>query len=197
MINPNDSNHLIQGNDGGINITYDRGRTWDYANTVPLGQFYEIGADNSVPYKICGGLQDNNTWCGPSQTLGQSIRNDDWYTVGGGDGFYAQPDPNDPDIVYGESQDGNLFRRNVRTGENKSIRPREEEGEKRYRFQWNSPLSSRSTTATRSTTPVTSCSGHLIAATLDQDQPGSDHRRRPKHTADHGQGPRPEHTVAA
>ena len=139
-INPNDSNHLIQGNDGGINITYDRGRTWDYANTVPLGQFYEIGADNSVPYKICGGLQDNNTWCGPSQTLGQSIRNDDWYTVGGGDGFYAQPDPNDPDIVYGESQDGNLNRRDLRTSESKSIRPQPAEGEAPFRFQWNSPI---------------------------------------------------------
>ncbi len=140
-INPNDSNHIIQGNDGGINISYDRGRTWDYANTVPLGQFYEVGADNSVPYKVCGGLQDNNTWCGPSATTNpQGISNSDWYTVGGGDGFFAQPDPNDPDIVYGESQDGNLFRRNVKTGENKSIRPREEEGEKNYRFQWNSPV---------------------------------------------------------
>ncbi len=140
-INPNDSNHLIQGNDGGINISYDRGRTWDYSNTVPLGQFYEIGADNGMPYKVCGGLQDNNTWCGPSMTTNpQGISNSDWYTIGGGDGFFAQPDPNDTDIVYGESQDGNLFRRNTRTGENKQIRPREEEGEKRYRFQWNSPI---------------------------------------------------------
>ncbi len=140
-INPKDSNHLIIGNDGGVNITYDRGRTWDFANTVPLGMFYEVGADNSMPYKICGGLQDNNTWCGPSQSMNpQGITNDDWYTIGGGDGFYAQPDPNDPDIVFGESQDGNLYRRNVRTGENKSIRPREEEGEKRYRFHWNSPI---------------------------------------------------------
>ena len=140
-INPNDSNHLITGNDGGINITYDRGRTWDYANTVPLGQFYEIGADNSMPYKVCGGLQDNNTWCGPSMTTNpQGITNSDWYTIGGGDGFFAQPDPNDPDTVYAESQDGNLLRRNVRTGESKGIRPREEDDEKRYRFQWNSPI---------------------------------------------------------
>jgi photosystem II stability/assembly factor-like uncharacterized protein len=140
-INPNDSNHLIQGNDGGVNISYDRGRTWDYSNTVPLGQFYEVGADNGMPYKVCGGLQDNNTWCGPSMTTNpQGISNSDWYTIGGGDGFFAQPDPNDTDIVYGESQDGNLFRRNTRTGESKQIRPREGEGEKRYRFQWNSPI---------------------------------------------------------
>lgn len=70
----------------------------------------------------------------------QGISSSDWYTIGGGDGFFAQPDPNDPDIVYGESQDGNLFRRNVRTSESKQIRPREADGEKRFRFQWNSPI---------------------------------------------------------
>ncbi|MGH9947156.1 MAG: WD40/YVTN/BNR-like repeat-containing protein, partial [Pyrinomonadaceae bacterium] len=140
-IDPNDSNHLIIGNDGGINITYDRGRTWDYANTVPLGQFYEIGADNAMPYRICGGLQDNNTWCGPSMSMNpRGITNDEWFTIGGGDGFFAQPDPNDTNIVYAESQDGNMLRRNVLTGESKSIRPREEEGEKDYRFQWNTPI---------------------------------------------------------
>lgn len=140
-INPNDSNHLIIGNDGGVNISYDRGRTWDYSNTVPLGQFYEIGADNAMPYRVCGGLQDNNTWCGPSMSMNpQGISNSEWYTIGGGDGFYAQPDPNDPNTVYAESQDGNLLRRNILTGESKGIRPREEEGEKRYRFQWNSPI---------------------------------------------------------
>ncbi len=140
-IDPKDSNHLIIGNDGGINITYDRGRTWDYANTVPIGQFYEVGADNAMPYKICGGLQDNNTWCGPSMSMSpRGISNDEWYTIGGGDGFFAQPDPKDPNIVYAESQDGNLLRRNLVTGENKGIRPREEEGEKFYRFQWNSPI---------------------------------------------------------
>lgn len=140
-VNPNDSDHIIQGNDGGINISYDRGRTWDYANTVPLGQFYEIGANNGMPYLICGGLQDNNTWCGPSMSMNpQGITNSDWFTIGGGDGFYAQPDPNDENIIYAESQDGNVLRRNIATGESKSIRPREEEGEKRYRFQWNTPI---------------------------------------------------------
>ncbi len=139
-INPNDSNHLIIGNDGGINITYDRGVTWDYANTVPLGQFYEIGVDNAMPYRICGGLQDNNTWCGPSMSFNGRISNDEWFTIGGGDGFFAQPDPSDTSIVYAESQDGNVLRRNMITGESKSIRPREGEGEKNYRFQWNTPI---------------------------------------------------------
>jgi photosystem II stability/assembly factor-like uncharacterized protein len=140
-IDPNDSNHLLMGNDGGINITYDRGRTWDYANTVPIGQFYEVGVDNGMPYKICGGLQDNNAWCGPSASSNpRGITNDDWYTIGGGDGFYAQPDPVDTSIVYTESQDGNIVRRNVVTGENKQIRPREDFDEKLFRFQWNSPI---------------------------------------------------------
>jgi len=140
-IDPADSNHLMTGNDGGINITYDRGKTWDYANTVPIGQFYELGVDNGMPYKICGGLQDNNAWCGPSMSFNpRGITNDDWYTIGGGDGFYAQPDPQDTSIVYTESQDGNLIRRNVVTGETKQIRPREDFDEKNFRFQWNSPV---------------------------------------------------------
>jgi photosystem II stability/assembly factor-like uncharacterized protein len=140
-IDPNDSNHLMLGNDGGINITYDRGRTWDYANTVPIGQFYEVGMDNGMPYKICGGLQDNNAWCGPSMSFNpRGITNDDWYTIGGGDGFYAVPDPQDTSIVYTESQDGNIIRRNVVTGESKQIRPREDFDEKFFRFQWNSPI---------------------------------------------------------
>ncbi|MBV9217161.1 MAG: hypothetical protein JO053_13410 [Acidobacteria bacterium] len=140
-IDPNNSDHMWMGNDGGVNFTWDRGKTWDYANTVPIGQFYEVGADNGMPYKICGGLQDNNAWCGPSQSMNpRGITNDDWYTIGGGDGFYAQPDPNDTTIVYTESQDGNVLRRNVVTGESKSIRPREAEGENLYRFEWNSPI---------------------------------------------------------
>ena len=140
-IDPANSDHMLMGNDGGINVTYDRGKTWDYANTVPIGQFYEVGVDNGMPYKICGGLQDNNAWCGPSMSFNpRGITNDDWYVIGGGDGFYAQPDPNDTNIVYTESQDGGLIRRNTSTGENKSIRPNEDEGEKPYRFQWNSPI---------------------------------------------------------
>jgi photosystem II stability/assembly factor-like uncharacterized protein len=140
-IDPNDSNHILAGSDGGIHQSYDQGRSWDFINTIPLAQFYEIGVDMSKPYKICGGLQDNNTWCGPSMSFNpRGISNSDWYTIGGGDGFYAQPDPNDPDIVYAESQDGNLLRRNTKTGENRSIRPQPADGEKPYRFQWNSPI---------------------------------------------------------
>lgn len=139
-IDPHDSNFMLAGSDGGIHITRDRGRTWDFVNTIPLWQFYEIGLDNAKPYHICGGLQDNNAWCGPSATMdARGITNADWFTVGGGDGFYAQIDPTDPNIVYAESQDGNVLRRNLRTHESVSIRPQPPEGE-RYRFQWNSPI---------------------------------------------------------
>lgn len=140
-IDPANSNHMLTGSDGGIHISYDRGRTWDFVNTIPLGQFYEIGLDMAKPYKICGGLQDNNAWCGPSATMdARGIANSDWFTVGGGDGFYAQVDPTDPNIVYAESQDGNVLRRNLKTHESKLIRPIPGEGEAPYRFQWNSPI---------------------------------------------------------
>jgi photosystem II stability/assembly factor-like uncharacterized protein len=139
-IDPNDSNLMLAGSDGGIHISRDRGKSWDFVNTIPLGQFYEIGLDMQRPYHICGGLQDNNVWCGPSASFdNRGISNGEWFTVGGGDGFYAQIDPNDPNTVYTESQDGNVLRRNLKTHESRSIRPLAPESE-RYRFEWNSPL---------------------------------------------------------
>src|SRR5260370_34873167 len=90
-IDPRDSNHMIAGSDGGIYISRDRGKTWDFVNTVPLGQFYEIGVDMARPYRICGGLQDNNAWCGPSATTDtRGIANADWVQASGGDGLAAQ-----------------------------------------------------------------------------------------------------------
>ena len=140
-INPADSNQMIAGSDGGIHWSYDAGRTWDFVNTIPLGQFYEIGVDLAKPYHICGGLQDNGSWCGPSQTLSSGgIVNEDWINVHGGDGFYAAVDPTDSSVVYAESQDGNISRRDMKTMEARSIRPEMKEGEPHYRFQWNSPV---------------------------------------------------------
>ncbi|MBI4467859.1 MAG: hypothetical protein HY650_00900 [Acidobacteria bacterium] len=140
-INPANSDHMILGSDGGIHWSYDRGRTWDFVNTLALGQFYEVGVDMRKPYYICGGLQDNGSWCGPSATpYQQGITNEDWFRVGGGDGFYVEIDPTDFNTVYAESQDGNLFRRDLRTNESRPIRPEPKEGEPRYRFQWNSPI---------------------------------------------------------
>jgi len=140
-IDPTDSNHIITGSDGGIHWSYDNGKTWDFLNTIAIGQFYEIGLDNEKPYHICGGLQDNGSWCGPGATLSRDgIVNDDWKLIHGGDGFYAQIDNVDPNIVYTESQDGYLARRDLRTGQERSIKPEAKYGEPHYRFQWNSPV---------------------------------------------------------
>jgi photosystem II stability/assembly factor-like uncharacterized protein len=140
-INPDDSDHLIVGSDGGIHFSYDRGLSWDFVNTIPLGQFYEVAADMGKPYWIYGGLQDNGTWGGPSATWNRlGVTNDDWVRVGGGDGFYVQVDPSDPDVIYAESQDGNIYRFDRRSGESKPIRPQPEDERERYRFNWNSPI---------------------------------------------------------
>jgi len=140
-INPENSNHMLLGSDGGIHYSYDRGLTWDFVNTLALGQFYEVGYDMDTPYNIYGGLQDNGSWGGPVRTrYQQGITNEDWFRVGGGDGFYTQIDPNDPTTVYVESQNGNLRRLDLESLETKSIRPEPEDGEDRYRFDWNSPV---------------------------------------------------------
>lgn len=140
-INPVDSDHMVLGSDGGIYFSYDRGKTWDFVNSLPLGQFYEIGFDTREPYYVYGGLQDNGTWGGPSATwYRQGITNEEWFRIGGGDGFYTQVDPTDHTIIYAESQNGNLFRFDLKTGERKSIRPVPEEEKEIYRFNWNCPI---------------------------------------------------------
>jgi photosystem II stability/assembly factor-like uncharacterized protein len=140
-IDPSNSNHVIAGSDGGIHWTYDNGKTWDFLNNIAIGQFYEVGLDNEKPYHICGGLQDNGSWCGPSATIFRDgITNEDWTLIHGGDGFYAQIDNVEPWIVYTESQDGYLARRNLRTAQERSIKPEAKVGEPHYRFQWNSPV---------------------------------------------------------
>jgi photosystem II stability/assembly factor-like uncharacterized protein len=140
-IDPSDSNHMITGSDGGIHWSYDAGKSWDFLNTIAVGQFYEVAFDYQKPYHVCGGLQDNGSWCGPSQTLTRDgIVNEDWTVIHGGDGFYAQIDPVEPWIVYSESQDGHLSRRDMRTTQSRSIMPQAHEGEPHYRFQWNSPV---------------------------------------------------------
>jgi photosystem II stability/assembly factor-like uncharacterized protein len=140
-IDPANSDHMITGSDGGIHWSYDNGKTWDFLNTIAIGQFYEAGLDNEKPYHICGGLQDNGSWCGPSRSLTQDgIANEDWTVIHGGDGFYAAVDNVEPFIVYTESQDGFLARRDLRTGQERSIKPKAKAAEPPYRFQWNSPV---------------------------------------------------------
>jgi photosystem II stability/assembly factor-like uncharacterized protein len=140
-IDPANSSHIMAGSDGGIHWSYDNGKTWDFLNTIAIGQFYEISLDNEKPYHVCGGLQDNGSWCGPSATLDRDgIANEDWTLIHGGDGFYAAIDNVEPSIVYTESQDGYLARRDLRTGQQRSIKPEARDGEPHYRFQWNSPV---------------------------------------------------------
>jgi photosystem II stability/assembly factor-like uncharacterized protein len=124
-INPRNGNHLIIGNDGGLDISYDQGETWEEVSTMPTGQFYALSVDMRKPYYVCGGLQDNGSWCGPSavrSNAGGMIT--DWYRIGGGDGFYTANDSSDWTVGYSESQDGNTNRYNLRDGETESIRPR-------------------------------------------------------------------------
>ena len=123
-INPSDPRIVAVGHDGGLDISLDGGYTWDYHNTIATGQFYQVSADMRRPYFVCGGLQDNNAWCGPSalRSTGGAV-NTDWYTISGGDGFYTRQDPTDWATVYGESQDGNMSRHDLRASTQKSIKP--------------------------------------------------------------------------
>ena len=128
-IDPNDPERFVLGNDGGIAITYDRGGNYTFPNEFAIGQFYKISYDMDTPYNVCGGLQDNYSWCGPSRKAGGAITNHDWFRVSGGDGFGTQQDPRNPDIVYSTSQGGNMGRSNLMTGERVSVgRPSWQEG---------------------------------------------------------------------
>jgi len=141
-INPDDSDNLMLGNDGGFYVSWDRGTHWDFSPNLPVSQFYTVGLDMSEPFfGVYGGLQDNSVWGGPSRTRQRSgIVNADWYSMTGGDGFYAVADPTDATIAYVESQEGGIVRYDRRTGEQKSIRPQPAEGEKDYRFNWSAPI---------------------------------------------------------
>jgi len=140
-IDPQDTRHMLLGNDGGLAQTFDSGETWDHFDTLPLAQYYAIGVDLRDPYRIYGGLQDNGTWGIPSRSQrGAGITREDAYRIGGGDGFYAAVDPTDPDTVYAESQFGALFRYDHRTGRTKSIRPRAPRGTPPLRCNWSSPI---------------------------------------------------------
>ncbi|MFQ6045549.1 MAG: WD40/YVTN/BNR-like repeat-containing protein [Gemmatimonadales bacterium] len=146
-IDPSDSDHLLIGNDGGVAASFDGAATWHMYLNLAIGQFYQIGVDTRDPYYVCGGLQDNSSWCGPSRTFSRyGIRNGDWFDVWGGDGFYNLIDPDDPTILFTESQGGNLGRVDLTTGEGARIRPVPrpqpgENGEEReYRWNWNTPI---------------------------------------------------------
>lgn len=140
-IDPNNSNHLMIGGDGGVGISYDRSETYVWLSNLPVAQFYHVAYDMGSPYFVCGGLQDNYTWCGPSAVRSEDgIGNDDWFIIGGGDGFQAQVDPSNPRVLYAESQNGRMNRVDRVTNERKAIRPEPEEGEPAYRWNWDTPV---------------------------------------------------------
>ena len=140
-ISPTDPNFIIDGNDGGIGITRDRGKSWNFNENLPVGQFYHINVDNSLPYNVMGGMQDNGTWYGPAYTwTSGGIRNFYWQNIGGGDGFDAMADPSDPAWVYSMSQGGSLQRLNVHTGERWFIKPPDLDTTRKLRFNWNAAI---------------------------------------------------------
>jgi photosystem II stability/assembly factor-like uncharacterized protein len=138
-IDPKDGRHQIIGTDGGFYATYDRGLSWDHHNQLALGQFYHVAVCSKKPYWVYGGLQDNGCWGLPSMSLrGVGPVNEDVISINGGDGYVCRVDPNDPDQVYAESQNGGMVRYNLKSGERVSIKP-QATGGTRYRFNWNTP----------------------------------------------------------
>jgi photosystem II stability/assembly factor-like uncharacterized protein len=138
-INPNDNSHMYLGTDGGFYISYDKGSTWLHAQNLPLSQFYHVSVDMQKPYNVYGGLQDNGSWVGPSESVG-GITNSDWLSVGYGDGFNVLPDPKDENILYWQYQGGNLMRFYKNTRETKEIKPFSDNPDEKLRFNWDTPI---------------------------------------------------------
>ncbi|MDA0310853.1 MAG: hypothetical protein O2992_01900 [Gemmatimonadetes bacterium] len=144
-VDPSDSDHLLLGSDGGVSVSWDRSDNWYQFRNLPISQMYEIGVDMRDPYHVCGGLQDNGSWCAPSDTWSnQGIRTRDWYNVGSGDGFFTVMHPTDPTVMFAESQGGNITRVDLTTNERARIRPEgrpDADGqEPDLRWNWDSPV---------------------------------------------------------
>ena len=150
-IDPEDSEHVLSGSDGGYQVSFDGGEKWDVINNVALSQYYQIFFDDRNPYYVCGGLQDNGNWYGPSRTAhAAGIIKHDWYTVSGGDGFYTVPVPGQPHLVYSNSQGGSISLTDTRSGNLMRIHPYPAKVgsagdaivDHKYRFNWDSPIHS-------------------------------------------------------
>ena len=140
-ISPDNPDYIINGNDGGLNITLDGGKTWRYAENIPVGQFYHVETDNEWPYNVYGGLQDNGSWVGPSAVWKSGgIRNSDWQEVYFGDGFETMPRKDDPRYVYAMSQGGELGLVDRKTGDTRYLKPLHPDGKTPLRFNWNAGL---------------------------------------------------------
>ena len=142
-IDPEDTDHLINGNDGGLYQSFDRGATWQYVANLPLVQFYNVDVSQSESpfYLVCGGTQDNNSVCGPSGSINShGTANADWFITTGGDGFTSRIDPEDASTIYAESQHGEMVRYDRGTGQRIGIQPQPSPGEPALRWHWDSPL---------------------------------------------------------
>jgi hypothetical protein len=152
-IEPVKGRRLVLGTDGGVNLSFDRAATWSFVDNLPLGQFYNVTTNQREPhYDVYGGMQDNQSWGGPSRTRfgienwlddsrdGHGILNEHWFVLGGGDGFHVAADPTDPNIVWYESQGGEIVRQDLASGRERSCKPSHGEGEPVFRFNWNAPF---------------------------------------------------------
>ncbi len=140
-ISPNDPSFILDGGDGGLSISHDKGKTWKFEEQLAFAQFYHINVDNELPYHVMGGLQDNGSWWGPAyQWIEGPIQNMAWQDVSGGDGFDVAPDPEDANWVYAMSQGGELSKYNIATGERARIKPPAPDLQTRLRFNWNAAL---------------------------------------------------------
>jgi photosystem II stability/assembly factor-like uncharacterized protein len=147
-IDPENPNRIINGNDGGVYLSSDAGRTWRYLDNIPIEQFYSVAEDDETPYNLCGGLQDNNGWCGPSNSLSRGgVSGFEWYTVTGGDGEYVVPARGKgTHLIYTDSQNGSIQRVSNENGMSNFIRPylhgvqSMKPADLKYRFNWTSPI---------------------------------------------------------
>ena len=190
-IDPKNPEHLITGNDGGLCISYERGKTWDCVDNMDLSQVYHVGFDMDVPYRLFIGLHDNLGWGGPSATRSfLGVGDDDWFLVAGGDGFVATADPTNSRTIYAESQNGNMSRVDRVTNERVPIRPEPAESEEPYKWNFNTPdadLGTRSEHAADRGEPAVQV--HRSRTVLAANQPRSDRKDSRRRAVCHGHAP--------
>lgn len=144
-IDPDNPNRIIEGNDGGVVLSMDGGKNWRFLADLPIEEFYQVATSDQIAFEVCGGLQDNNAWCGPSRS-GYRITGSQWFTVAGGDGQYAVPAPSDPNVIYADSQNGSIGRMDLKTNTSRYERPTVfgvsafAPADLRYRFNWTAPI---------------------------------------------------------